>query len=376
VDFDPDPNNAHLILSAGNFNSYLIKLDSEGSFLWGKHFSGSSSVLAQDFYIYNSDVYYAGNFQGSMKIFPENTPSKFSAGVNDLFIAKFDVDGTLDTLIAWGSVRNDDFSSVAIGPNGIFLAGTFLTEIDIDPDPQHEETLISNGGVDAFVLALDSAFQFLWVKHYGGSSFELADNLFLLPDGQLLYSFRYNATITLDVMGDSKVLTSQGETDVALLKLDQSNGDINSVYAIKGTSNEYVLMPGFIDGDFMLSGAFEGSTDFDDTPSSNHIITSRGVTDCFLLRIDLGLISGYHDIIVPQPVHLFPVPLSPGETLHFSLAEFNGVVQIFDAYGSIISTEHNTSQQLQIPSKLIPGIYYALLKGSDGLERVGRFAVK
>ena len=74
-------------------------------------------------------------------------------GLSDFFISKFSTEGKLDTLITYGSVRDDHFSDLVVNHNGIFISGTFLSEVDIDPDQVNEKVLVSNGGQDVFVLA-------------------------------------------------------------------------------------------------------------------------------------------------------------------------------------------------------------------------------
>jgi hypothetical protein len=56
IDFNPDPNVAEMKTSAGGFNSYVIKLDDEGVYQWGKHYKGLVGVLARDLFIYDHYV--------------------------------------------------------------------------------------------------------------------------------------------------------------------------------------------------------------------------------------------------------------------------------------------------------------------------------
>jgi hypothetical protein len=375
VDFDPDPNISNDVLSAGSFDSYLIKLDTAGLFEWGKHFTGTSSVLVQDITIYGDEIYFVGNFQGSMKILPETTSARFSLGVNDLFITKMDVDGTLDTLIPYGTIRNEDFRSIEVGTNGIFLSGTFLNEIDIDPDPSIENILLSNGGVDAFVLAFDSELRLDWVQHFGGSSYDLAGRIHI-QDGLMYFSFRYDGGVILEVSGEDRELMSDGGTDVAILTMDINDGSVLSVYEIKGTGSEFEILSSFDEGEFLISGGFEGSTDFDDTESQNHIVISYGVTDCFVMRVKLKTISGSFGVSSLQPMCLYPVPVSKGGTLNLGIEEFNGVVQIIDAFGRVLQSQYSISSQLQVPSHLPPNMYFALCTSDTGSQHIGHFIVQ
>jgi hypothetical protein len=333
-------------------------------------------VLARDLFIYDHYVYFVGNYQGNMNIFPENTTNQYSLGANDLFISRIDINGTLDTMITYGSVKSDEFYSVAVTNNRVYLSGTFLEQLDIDPDPNDEVILNSNGGVDAFVMAMDSNLDFLWAKHFGGSDFDLGTNVRVGSDGKLLFDLRYTNPVTLQVAGQNKVLTSSGLSDEAFLTLDPSDGTVLAVYEIKGSGNEYAFVTNFQNGELLISGAFDGTADFDNTPSSNHTLTSQGITDNFIMHVDLRLISATQDILAPGAVKLFPIPATAGQTITIDIENFIGKVQIMDALGRVVHTENIASPQLKLPSHLSPSTYFALYTGDDGKQWVGSFMVR
>ncbi len=378
VDLDPDPGTTDTKTSGGGLNSYLIKLDATGGYQWGKHFYGGTGVLAQDMCLYNGSLYFVGNFQGNMKVYPENTPTMTSHGVNDLFISKFGMDGTLDTILGYGTVRNDEFSGVFVGPDGIILSGTFIDNIDIDPNPAGEEILVSNGGVDAFVLALNHDFSFKWAEHFGGTNFDLAGWIKKGPENKLFFLLKYNDVATLEVAGSSKTLTanSASATDAAILTIDPANGEVNSVWELKGPGEEYPIIFGFDNGDQLLSGAFENDVDFDYTPGGNYKLVSQGVTDCFIMRADFRVNTATHEITEIKPMSLYPNPVHAGENLHLGMEDFRGMVKMTDAIGKVILDIWVEENQIRIPGLLTPGLYHLQCTGKDGFLYNGRCLIR
>jgi len=376
VDFDPDPDVSVIRNSDGNLNSYLIKLNSSGSYSWGKHFTGNENVFTQDFVIYQNDIYCIGYFQENMTIAPEYPTIRNSMGLSDFFISKFNTEGKLDTLITYGSVRDDHFSDLVVNHNGIFISGTFLSEVDIDPDQVNEKVLVSNGGQDVFVLALDFAFNFIWARQFGGSDYDNTGRIEMNLDDELIYSFSYTGSMSLEISGETHDLIAEGDPDDAFLTINSNDGSVSLIYELKGTGSQSPFMTGLENGLFMISGSFEGSTDFDNTPSNDHIIASHGVSDCFIMLVDLRITSAVHDLLGTQLIQISPNPVSSGGTINFNSEGFNGMVHIVDTFGRIISSVNCSSTQLNIPSHLLPNTYYALFINDNGTRSACRFVVR
>jgi hypothetical protein len=374
-DADPGMTTSKITLSGGGTDSYLIKLDREGNYQWSKHFSGPQGVLATNFDIYNNEVYYGGNFQSSIKILPENTQTKFSLGINDCFFAKILTDGTLDTLITYGSVRNDQLSSVQVDSTGIFLFGDFNSEIDINPDPTTEHILTSNGGVDAYILALDSDFEFVWSKNFGGSAPDYPLSSLFNQDRNLLYGIRYSSTINIDVSGEILQFTTAGGTDYAILEIDPSNGNVSSVYDIKGPGSEGGRPTLLESGELIIAGFFDGTADFNNFGTNDYLMSSQGGFDAFIIMVDFKVTSSLNTFTPINPVSLSPVPANTGERLNFSLNDFYGLAKIIDFNGRTLYTETISSSYIDLPSNLLPGLYNLILSSESGVYYTGKFIV-
>ncbi|POY37034.1 hypothetical protein C3K47_08225 [Solitalea longa] len=137
VDFDPS-SSIYNLTASGEFDSYIVKYDPNGKFIWAKSFGGSGKT-----YLHNArldkdgNFYGAGGFSGTVDF---DAGPGVSKGVNpnygyDVFLIKYDKDGKF----IWNRVINGssdyDFSySMDVDQAGnISMIGNFNSTIDLDP---------------------------------------------------------------------------------------------------------------------------------------------------------------------------------------------------------------------------------------------------
>jgi hypothetical protein len=94
VDFDPGLG-THYLTSAGATDTYLLKLDSAGNFLWAKNFGGTANDFARMIVVrQNGEIYITGSFYGTADMDPGNSVFNLtSAGNFDIYISRFDTAG-------------------------------------------------------------------------------------------------------------------------------------------------------------------------------------------------------------------------------------------------------------------------------------------
>ena len=94
VDFDPGVGTTNLI-STGDYDVFVSKLDSTGALLWAKSFGGTSADLSSSIAVDNSgNIYTTGYFQGTVDFDPGvGTTNLTSAGGDDVFVLKLSSSG-------------------------------------------------------------------------------------------------------------------------------------------------------------------------------------------------------------------------------------------------------------------------------------------
>ena len=202
------------LTSAGSYDVFIAKLDSNGNYLWAKR-GGSSSDdrgIAITSLSDNSSIV-TGYFNGTATF---GSTTLTSAGSKDVFIAKIDGEGNYLWAKQGGSSSADRGVAItSLSDNSSIVTGDFYGTATFG-----STTLTSAGDKDVFIAKLDSNGDYLWAKNAGGTGREIGRGISVLSDNSTIVTgdFLYSATF------GSNTLTSAGSYDVFIAKLD-SNGD-------------------------------------------------------------------------------------------------------------------------------------------------------
>lgn len=133
TDFDPG---ADSFLIDAYYNAFLYKLDSLGNFLWVKTFGGKEIDKGLSIALDSEGgIYMTGYFEDSCDFDPSNKVKRVkSNGYSDIYISKFDSDGSFLWVHSIGGPNDDYGQSIFIDPfENIFLTGTYTRTVDFDP---------------------------------------------------------------------------------------------------------------------------------------------------------------------------------------------------------------------------------------------------
>ncbi len=155
VDFDPGAGISNLISRGLQYNSFIHKIDSNGTFQWAKSFGGfgndyanSVSIAADNF----GNIYTVGTFKGTIDFNP--TQGNFfmtSTGWNDVFIHQMDANGNFQKAVLFDGNWFHGISSIVIDDSGnLYTVGTFEGTVDYNPGPA-VNNLSSVGSNDVFI---------------------------------------------------------------------------------------------------------------------------------------------------------------------------------------------------------------------------------
>lgn len=128
VNFNPGVSSAILTSSSNSEDTFILKLDSLGNYLWAKSFSGSGLDTGISISLDRTgNVYTAGTFGNTVDFNPgEGVSSFLSNGDSDIFISKLDSSGNPPSVavVTAGVVAN---SKVAAIPSGVTEAALART---------------------------------------------------------------------------------------------------------------------------------------------------------------------------------------------------------------------------------------------------------
>lgn len=227
---------------------FFSKYDEDGHILWSKLIEGTGvkngSPPATD---EDNNVYLTGSFSDSLFI---DDQMLFAQATEDLFIGKWNEEGTLIWLNHFGISGLNRASEVHITPNGqVILGGTFKGSLAIAGDTIRTNT----PDFDVFIAALDAEGVPLWIQKAGGvlednfssMTSDLNDNIYVV--GQ------YTGRLTLN---EEVEITTDGFNENGYLLKYSSTGHPLWASSIGGTSFD-TSTDILYDDNLTISGFFE-----------------------------------------------------------------------------------------------------------------------
>jgi hypothetical protein len=159
-------------------------------------------------------------------------------------------------------------TGLAIDNNdNILVTGGFNGTVDFDPN-QGIQNYSSNANFnpysrDIFILKLDSAGEFIWVRQIGNQVSEYAESIYVDSDNSIYTVGSFSQTIDFDPGSGSYALTSLDNADGFIHKLN-SNGEFIWAKQIGGDSGQSCnIITIDSENNIFIGGGFRGPTDFD-----------------------------------------------------------------------------------------------------------------
>lgn len=291
VDFDPGAGVVN-ISSIGDYDMFIQKLDADGHLVWAKSIGGMSDIGGNSIDVDEfGNLYITGYFFETVDFDPGvGTYNLTSVGNKDVFVLKLNEFGDFMWAHRFGSNDDDVGKSIIVDLYGdICLTGFFSESVDFNPSAS--EAICSTTGpfayTDVYVLKLNSLGEFIWVKSFGGNNSEMSYSLTTDFLGDYYITGHFRDVADFDPGAGVFNYTSNGEYDFFLLKLDVSG---NFVWAktVGGTGNDeaFSVTAKGSHGVF-LTGYFNETVDFDPDPISENIVSSNGLYDGFILKLNL-----------------------------------------------------------------------------------------
>ena len=186
---DCDPGTGTYSMTAMTaYNIFLIKLDPNGNFQWAQQYSAPGTA-ASSISIHRDFIHCTGMFCGTIDLDNSTgTNLHTTADFGNIFVLKLDGDGDFIWGRSFGATTNTSemgewANDVEVGPSGeVFVGGTFSKAGDFNPDAG-TTTLTPVGKGDAFIVKLDEFGNFQWAASSGEHNHVKSSNLAISGDG-------------------------------------------------------------------------------------------------------------------------------------------------------------------------------------------------
>jgi hypothetical protein len=287
ADFDPGTGVLNLV-SAGQSDIFVLKLNSSGNFMWAKVMGGADTEGASSIAVDAAEnVYTTGSFQGgtAADFDPGAGVFNLTSSLSGVFISKLDASGNFVWATAMaeaGGVGTSIFIDVY---SNVFTTGYFSATTDFAPGPS-VVNLTPTGFYDVFVSKLSSSGYYIWAKNMGGNGADFGHAVTADAFGNVYTTGDFQGGTNADFDPGTGVFnfTSAGGGEIFISKLDPSG---NFVWAKAMSGSNYEDGRGIvIDGstNVYITGRYAQTVDFNPgTAVSN--LTSAGVNDAFVHKM-------------------------------------------------------------------------------------------
>ncbi len=277
--------------SAGSWDIFVARYNPDGTLAWAKRAGGGSiydesgtdiSVMA------DGSALVTGYFRETATFGPGEPGQTIltSAGGSDIFVARYNPNGTLAWAKRAGSSDEEFGDGVSVLADGSALVtGDFNNTATFGPGEPAETTLTSAGGLDIFVARYNPDGTLAWVKQAGGSIWDEGEGIAVLPDGSALVTgwFEDTATFGPGESGET-TLTSAGFWDIFAAHYNP-DGTLAWAKRAGGSSEDTGLgISVLADGSALVSGEFYATAIFGPGEPGEATVTSAGMNDIFVAR--------------------------------------------------------------------------------------------
>ena len=265
------------LTSNGERDIFIAKIDSDGNWLWVENAGGNPHDLGRAI---NTDaygnIYLTGYFSGTASFGSFNLVSN---GTKDIFIAKMDSNGDWLWVENAGGCSDDSgygISTDAVG--NVYVTGYFVDAVSFG-----SFNLNSSGENDIFVAVLDSYGNWLRAVSVEGNFHSPIGEIILSSDTDINGNVYITGTFLDTVIFGSFNLTNSGEFDFFVAKMDS---DGNWLWAENVIGVDHNFGRGInidVDGNIYVTGSFRGTTNF-----GSFNLISNGIEDIFVAKIDFN----------------------------------------------------------------------------------------
>ncbi|MGV3640990.1 MAG: IPT/TIG domain-containing protein [Adhaeribacter sp.] len=256
--------------SRGDYDYWVLKLDSTGTRLWDKVYGGSGEDKLAALITTRDGGFLLGGFADSDSSADKSADAR---GSFDYWLVKIDAQGNKTWDKTLGGDKTDILTALLQSPDGSYLAGGYSPS-----GITGEKSEASKGMTDFWVLKLDPQGSIVWDKTLGGTGAEVLNSLQAGNDGGYLLGGYSDSGI-----GGNKSQASLGLADMWVLKLD-ATGYLAWDRTFGGSATDgLAALHQASDGSFLLGGWSDSGIGGDKSQAP------AGRTDFWVLKLSSAL---------------------------------------------------------------------------------------
>lgn len=327
ADFDPGPG-SFILSSAGNMDLFISKLDPNGNFLWAKRIGGIAGEEGRSLKLDQGGNVITTGLVGTPVVDFDPGPGVFNLTSLNTFILKLDPNGNFLWAKQFLAVPNPNGAGewgygIALDLGGnILLTGYFQGQVDFNPGPGTYFLQSVSDGVrsynETYIVKLDPGGNFIWAKQMARAApttfYGMGTAIDVDVNGNVFTVGMFPETTDFDPDAGTYNLTAVAGMDVFLSVLDASGNFVAAKNIVAGASSNWANSVR-VDaaGNVYISGNFYFTADFDPCISVNNM-TSSGISDGYFMKYSATSVS----------ITSSAVTICPGNPVSFTATSVNG----------------------------------------------------
>lgn len=282
---DLDPGNNEYLINEDN-TGFLLKLDSEGNFLYANTYDCGFS----DFKLNQNTIVIAGYFTDSLSLDSQSNSSFFYNYNNDdidnpdLFILKLDLNGQF--LSAKQIKTTSSLSSIKMAidslSENLYLCGTVSGLVFLDTSNVSNIIDIEEG-YSCFIAKLSyETLTPIWVKIFGntiasGSFIPRCNSILVSSDSKVYIGGSYRDSLSFTMDEDNINLISNGFYDIYVFEINSLTGEIINYKTFGGEEFDYMSKIGMKDNKLYVLTSYRGSFLLPNSSNIDIVIPINGI---------------------------------------------------------------------------------------------------
>ncbi len=261
----------------------------DGNLIWAKRAGGTDYDYGEAITtLSDNSTVVTGFFQDSAT-FGEGEANEtvlVSTGEWDIFVARFNPDGTLAWAKRAGGIWTD--SGLRITPlsdDSTVVTGRFGSTATFGLGETNETVLVSYGSYDNFVARYNPDGTLAWAKRAGGTNWDDGYGITSLSDDSTVVTGRFGGTATFgEGETNETVLVSAGESDI-FVALYNADGTLAYAEQAGGIGDDHGYgITTLSDDSTLVTGNFTDSATFGEGEANETDLVSDGGYDTFVAR--------------------------------------------------------------------------------------------
>jgi hypothetical protein len=270
--------------SEGDADIFFTKYNSDGTYGWTKTFGGVAEDYGQGIAVdSDGNIFITGYFQGTVNFNVSGTDDHVSGGGTDIFITKYNADGTYGWTKTLGTTGDQLGYEIAVDSNDYVVAiGKFSGTVNFDASGGTDNHSSTGGNV--FITKYGNSGSYSWTKTFGNSGQNWYYDVATDADNYIYATGYFTGTADFDGSDGVDNHTSNGSDDIYVTRLS-TDGTYKWTVTLGSTGSDRGSgIATDANGHVLVTGYFSGTVNFDTFGGTdNH--TANGGKDIFILNL-------------------------------------------------------------------------------------------